>query len=162
MSAIISNCKNYRYLLERDISPSGKGTILFIMLNPSTADHSIDDPTIKRCLSFSTNFCMEKLKVINLFAYRSTDPRQLKVVTDPYGPENKKYQEEEIMKADKIVCAWGTKGKMLNAENQMYKLISTLGRTAYALEFTKNRHPKHPLYVRGSCDLIEIPIWEKA
>lgn len=86
-SAIISECGKYRYSLSR-IWDENKANVLFIMLNPSTADGDVDDPTIRRCIGFAKSWGYGGIYVGNLFAYRATDPKELLKVENPIGFEN--------------------------------------------------------------------------
>lgn len=104
--AQFSPCAKYRYLLTRE-GLGGTGTCLFIMLNPSTADAMVDDATIRRCSGFAQRWGYARLEVANIYAYRSTDPRALRDLADPVGPENDQYIAEAVARADKVVCAWG-------------------------------------------------------
>lgn len=118
------------------------------MLNPSTADASNDDPTIRRCLGFCRQIGdFGRLEVVNLFAFRTPSPSELQKETDPYGQENEAYQTEAIKKADLIICAWGTNGAFLSAGDEIIKKLSPFSHKTFALDLTKNGHPKHPLYV---------------
>ena len=107
MSAYISECGQYRYLLTRDVASIGNGTVTFVCLNPSTADATEDDPTIRRCTRFAREWGYAQLKVVNLYAYRSTDPSQLARVPDPVGPENDDILSAVLGSSDCIVAAWG-------------------------------------------------------
>ena len=111
-TAVISTCGTYRYVLKRRIPCLLRWDrpCLFIMLNPSVANAEVDDPTIRRCMNFAARESCTALTVINLFALRTTDPEQLRRHSDPCGPENKFYQQEELNKHGErgpIVCAWG-------------------------------------------------------
>ena len=153
-TAQISECGQYRYTLTRDLG-EGAGRALFIMLNPSTADAEKDDPTIRRCKGFARDWGCSALTVVNLFAYRATDPTELGNVVDPWGPDNTQHLVEQLeahAKApDLIVCAWGSTGIGRSADGlhakrtigAYQKLLKCLGRT-------KNGDPRHPLYVPGS------------
>ncbi|HNQ92807.1 MAG TPA: DUF1643 domain-containing protein [Alphaproteobacteria bacterium] len=150
--AIISPCKKYRYFLNREIKSEGK-TLTFIMLNPSTADASDDDPTIRRCIGFCNSLGYSKLNVVNLFAFRSTNPKELLKVNDPVGPENLSYIEKTIHSSDMVICAWGAKYSSI--KNQDKHILSLLKHyDLYALKVTKNGCPHHPL--RLSSDLRPI------
>src|SRR5580698_72996 len=107
--ADISSCSQYRYRLWRDFRGSpNEYTCLFIMLNPSTADGSQDDPTIRKCVGFCKRWGYGMLIVCNLFAFRSTKPAGLLGVADPVGPDNDGYIRAEARVADRIVLAWGS------------------------------------------------------
>jgi hypothetical protein len=115
----------YRYSLWRHLG-DGPGRVLFVMLNPSTADETTDDPTIRRCATFATGWGYGHLEVCNLFAYRAIDPRQLRRVGDPVGPLN----DSMIARADVV----------------MGLLRSS---TVYCVGTTRDGFPRHPLYLRG-------------
>lgn len=149
MSAIISKCGKYRYMLTRDIPtphPKHKSACVFVMLNPSTADAELDDPTIRRCKGFAERFACNKLVVVNLFAYRSTKPADLHKVKDPVGPENRKHLREAISLPGIVLCGWGanpTKGQdawLKNVAAWQNVNLMCLGKT-------KSGAPKHPLYL---------------
>ncbi len=149
-AAVISSCGLYRYRLERtwgDAPP-----LAFVMLNPSTADANIDDPTIRRCMGFARREGTGGVVVVNLFGLRAADPRALKAARDRRGPENQKALEVVIKTGLTIVCAWGAHplasgffarefvrdAKALGARDR----IMCLGRA-------KGGAPRHPLYVRA-------------
>jgi len=146
--AIISECGKYRYLLQR-FWDSRLETLNFIMLNPSTADASVDDATIRRCLGFARDLGFGSLEVTNLFALRSTDPKALKGHADPIGPEN----DEHIVSSAKVcqmtICAWGTHGSYLNRASKVLGLLRSANITPRALGVTKDGAPRHPLYLKG-------------
>jgi hypothetical protein len=107
-SAFFSPCRTWRYSLTRDVAPlTGEGTCTFIGLNPSTADETQDDPTIRRCIDFARRWGFARLKMLNLFALRSTDPRGLLTADDPVGPENDCTISKVVGGSDLIICAWG-------------------------------------------------------
>src|SRR4051812_26865304 len=107
-NAVISACGRYRYLLTRQVGP-GPRAATFIMLNPSTADATKDDPTIRRCIGFARQWGCGRLSVLNLFAFRATDPAAMKRADDPVGPENKDWFERILTDAGegRVVCGWG-------------------------------------------------------
>jgi hypothetical protein len=133
------------------------------MLNPSTADATLDDPTIRRCRSFASSWGFSGITVANLYALRSTDPAALWLHHDPVGPENDAYVAEMAMKHGSVVCAWGA-----NARDDRVATVVKLLRNARAqltcLGTTKSGAPRHPLYVRGDQLLIEwvMPLTEPA
>lgn len=137
--ALISECGNYRYKLWRVWNPN-KGKILFIMLNPSTADATEDDPTIRRCIGFASDWGYGGLYVGNLYAYRTTDPKMLTYVDDPEGPENRKHITEMIKEVENVVCAWG------NGQGAPPRWLRKLAKLHY-LDMCKDGSPKHPLYL---------------
>lgn len=155
MKAIISPCGQYRYALTRpSIRPPGKGAALFCMLNPSTADATVDDPTIRRCRGFADAWDCNGIAVVNLYALRSTDPKGLNGHPDPVGPENDHYLREFAREFKDVVCAWGANanpGRALQVAN----IFRSAGARLWCLGTTKDGAPRHPLYVRGDQPLIE-------
>lgn len=148
MNADISRCTFYRYTLHRQFA-DGVGRCVFVMLNPSTADAVINDPTIVRCMGFAQSWGFKALTVVNLFAFRATDPVRLRAARDPIGCRNDEAIVNWCAVADKIVCAWGTKGKLLGRDKQVLELLKFNGFQLHFLQLTKELHPKHPLYVKG-------------
>lgn len=140
--AIISDDGEYRYKLWRTFDVA-KPTIAFIMLNPSTADETADDPTIRRCIGYARQWGYGKLIVGNLFAVRETDPAKLYDYFDPIGPENDEYLREICDEADEVVAAWGTDGSIGDRGDHV---VSDLDADLKALGTTKEGHPVHPLY----------------
>jgi hypothetical protein len=141
--AVFSKDGLYRYWLSRTIAPIGK-KVTFICLNPSTADASHNDPTISRCIDFAKQWGASTLIVVNLFAYRSTDPRVLRVAYDPVGPENDTWLKKAMTQSDLVVAAWGNGGK-LNGRAELVK--SMFPKRLHALRLSKQGMPCHPLYL---------------
>jgi hypothetical protein len=152
--AFISGCNNYRYALDR-IWDDTKPKVMFLMLNPSTADDSNDDPTIRRCIGFAKSWGYGGLHVGNLFAYRSTDPKNLLTAIDPIGEENKHYLKLMASQCDKVVCAWGNSGivNKLLKKNPDYKPLLNFGLNTYYIDLCNDGTPKHPLYLKGDLSL---------
>ena len=99
----------YRYLLSRVWAEEGEKakTVTFVMLNPSSADADIDDPTVNRCVSFAEGWGFNSLYIVNLFAFRTPYPAKLLKVEDPIGPANLQTIAMAVQMSDKVVCAWG-------------------------------------------------------
>ncbi len=148
--AIISECGKYRYQLSR-IWDESKPKVMFIMLNPSTADALKDDPTIRRCIAFADSWGYGGIMVGNLFAYRATNPKDLLNVQDPAGAENQKHLDEMFESCDMIVCAWGNSGivKTISKKNPEYKPFGPTKDRLHYLELSNDGTPKHPLYLKG-------------
>ena len=148
----------YRYTLRRTVSLIGGGRCLFIMLNPSTADARINDPTIRRCMGFAQRWGYAELMVANLFAYRSTDPAELREADDPVGEHNDQAITGLAALADVVICAWGNAGALAYRDLAVLDLLAAAGadqpRTAALAINATSRHPKHPLYARADCDPI--------
>lgn len=152
-SAWISTCGRYRYRLGRFWGPGA--TLPFVMLNPSTADADVDDPTIRRCIGFARREGACGIVVVNLFAFRATSPKVMKAAADPYGPDNeaalRMAAKEAAITKTPIVCAWGSHAPATMARSVVRMLsdegvrLVCLGRTA-----GKGAPPRHPLYVPGA------------
>lgn len=144
----------YRFRLWRRWGP-GK-SVLWIMLNPSTADEHVLDPTIRRCVGYSKAWGYEALTVVNLFAVRSTDPRILYRAADPIGQGNLDAILDEAGKADLIVAAWGNHGggKLKNQGQAVRRMLLKDGRVLHHLGLTKQGQPTHPLYQPKNAALV--------
>lgn len=125
----------------------------FICLNPSTADETQDDATVRRCIAFAKTWGFGALCVTNLFAYRARNPKELKSCGDAVGPENDHYLNLIAKSAGKIVAAWGTRGTFLNRSEEIVKRFPPL----QCLDVTKRGHPRHPLYVAKTATLSWWP-----
>lgn len=152
MSAIISPCGSYRYTLHRSIPQPLRWVkrILFVMLNPSTADAHIDDATIRKCKGFASRHGYTHLTVVNLFAVRSRHPIALLGATDPVGPENDRHIQEqvEIHRNGLIIAAWGShKPKALEQLilDRAAAVMPMLGPHTYCIGLAKSGAPRHPL-----------------
>lgn len=151
--AVLSPCGTYRYTLDR-VWDASLLTALFIMLNPSTADASEDDPTIRRCRSFATREGCGGLTVVNLFALRSTDPAALTSHPDPVGPQNDVHIALALDRQPAVViAAWGAHPFAKPRAAQVAGLLTAHGGQPQCLGVTKNGDPRHPLYVRGDAPL---------
>ena len=143
-SAIISHCGLYRYQLWRTC---GEGPyVVFICLNPSTADGTIDDATIRRCIAFAQAWGFSGFCMVNLFAFRATKPEDMRAAADPVGPENDRHILEVVAKADKIVCGWGSNGDFRGRDGEVEVLLRDYELTCLAT--TKAGRPGHPLYLK--------------
>ena len=152
--AELSDCGTYRYRLTRHWD-SDRPPMTFVMLNPSTADADIDDPTIRRCVGFAKREGAGGIVVVNLYAFRATDPRDLPKDGGKVGPRNEHYLHDAIMEANgrPIVCAWGTKGN----GSFFVQWAKGYGANLMALGITKDGFPKHPLYIAGNAPLMPYP-----
>lgn len=144
--AAFSPCNLYRYWLLRELTARGLSglRIAWLMLNPSTADCTVNDPTIKQVMAFSTYWGFDAAEVVNLFAWRATDPRGLKTATDPVGRMNDWWIQTILERSDMVVCAWGAQPM---AKTRMAVLRPMLaGRALFCLGTTATGMPWHPLY----------------
>jgi len=145
LDAAFSPCRTWRYSLTRAAAREGERTVIFIGLNPSTADESRDDPTTRRCVGFARDWGFAEMKLVNLFAFRATRPAELRAAPDPVGPGNEDAVRSAVAAADLVVCAWGNEGigsdtgAVLDLVDRPYCVGTTLGGA-----------PRHPLYVRAS------------
>jgi hypothetical protein len=155
-SANISDCGLYRYQLSRFWGP--EHALPFVMLNPSTADATVDDPTIRRCMAFAKREKAGGIIVVNLYGLRATDPKDLLRAGDPFGPDNRaniKLLGDWAMRADMpVVCAWGTGGWIKSADTATIHLLKSTHAKLVCLGTTKAGHPKHPLYIRADQPLV--------
>jgi hypothetical protein len=155
--ATFSECGSYRYSLFR-IWGDPQQRAAFLMLNPSTADETKDDPTIRRCIGFAKAWGLGALDVINIFALRSTDPRALYKHPDPVGlPWNDSIILDVARHAEIVVAAWGVHGAYENRGQRVVEMLRGAGVEVQALGVTKGGHPKHPLYLPSNSKLVRYP-----
>ena len=143
-TAVFSSDEVYRYSLARMWNRE-LPRVCFVMLNPSAADETQNDPTIRRCIRFAESWGKGSIVVVNLFAYRTHDPGILKAAADPVGAENDAHVAEAIQSCNLTILAWGVHG---HSSEHSRRMISRLP-NAYCLGVTKLGAPKHPLYVAG-------------
>ena len=139
--ATISQCGLYRYSLWRRWAPGPM--CVFIGLNPSTADATLDDPTIRRCVGFAKSWGFGGLMMLNLFAYRATDPAGMKAALDPIGPENDEALHFAHSNTTTVIAAWGAHGTFKGRAQQVRAMLPRL----HYLRLTKDGYPGHPLYL---------------
>jgi len=145
-TAVYSDCEAYRYALTRVWSPAGRKA-LFVMLNPSTATEVQNDPTVERCERRARTLGFGAFRVMNIFAWRDTDPKKMRAATDPVGPANDALLVESCPWADQIICGWGAHGEHRDRGAEVTALMRATGRPLFHLGLTKAGHPKHPLYI---------------
>lgn len=143
-SAFISADDRYRYGLLRRWGEVGD-YICFVGLNPSTADAEKNDPTIRRCMAFAKAWGYSEIYVVNLFAFRATDPRQMRHAVDPIGPLNMHWVGTMARGAEMVIACWGRGGSFLQRDDFMQKYLVRLGVKLFCLGLTKDGFPKHPL-----------------
>lgn len=148
--AILSECGLYRYSLweKWKVGPetSAKGMVLFVLLNPSTADASRNDPTFVRCREFAKAWGYSGFFKANLFAYRATDPRQMKIANDPVGGLCDVYLKKMAVTSSLIVVGWGRHGFFRGRDAEVLNLLAEFG-TVHSLKTNKDGSPSHPLYL---------------
>lgn len=149
--ALISEDQLYRYSLWR-IWDNSLPKVMWIMLNPSTADGDVDDPTIRRCMGFAKSWGYGGIMVGNLFAFRATDPKQLTAIDNPEGERNKEILTRMSKQCDLIVLAWGNAPiiKKIKPDFKVNHLFYLPMEKMMHLEIAKTGTPKHPLYLKGN------------
>jgi len=156
-SVSLSHCERYRYHLARWWGP-GDQHILWVMLNPSTADERRPDPTVARCLDYSARWGFSHVHVCNLFALRTTDPRKLYVSKAPEGPRNDDVlstTSQAVMSSGGWqIAAWGAHGALRGRGRAVAQMLASYGELR-CLTVTKGGHPGHPLYLRRDVE----PFW---
>jgi hypothetical protein len=148
--ADFSPCRKWRYALWREWGPCDPSRrVAFIGLNPSTADESIDDPTIRRCIGFAKSWGYSGLVMLNAYAFRATDPKDMKKAADPIGPDNDAKLAEYSEWCAAYVAAWGAHCSPSRARS----VCEVIGHRIQCLGKTKDGHPKHPLYLASNTRL---------
>lgn len=149
--ATISDCCQFRYRLWRKWAIGSP--LLFVMLNPSTADGLQDDATIRRCYGFAARAGFGELEVVNLYAYRATKPAELKAAGYPVGPENDQHIREAVLDAAAVCVAWGANVAGLSRPAEALTLLRDLGVNVKCLRITRSGYPQHPLMLPSDCSL---------
>lgn len=147
-SAIFDASRQYRYCLTRSWSNTNNKQVTFIMLNPSKADAQKDDPTIRACLQFAKSWKYTQLNVVNLFAFCTSQPSDLKVNSNPIGPENNRYLLASTSSAQQVILAWGNEGIFLNRAQAVMQLLQPYWYKLYYLKRNRSGQPGHPLYIK--------------
>lgn len=148
--AAFSEDRRHRYALWRYVGEPLQrfdgNYCMFIGLNPSTADETTNDPTIRRCMGYAKAWGYRMLVMCNMFAFRSTDPDQLLIqhANDAIGPENDIYLETLAKGAALIVAAWGANAKFYPLR---VRTLRALLPELHYLRLTMEGHPSHPLYL---------------
>lgn len=160
MSATISPGGLYRFTLHRSIQKIGMRACV-IMVNPSTADHTNDDATIRKLIGFGKRLQWSELTVVNKFAYRATNINELRDAEYPIGALNDGYIAAAMLDADIVVVAWGSLTKLPSKLRDRWRTIVTmarsLDRTLYCFGICEDGHPKHPVMLAYANQLIR---WE--
>lgn len=154
--AVFSDCMLYRYRLWRIWNPNLPKAV-FVLMNPSTADETKDDPTVLRCQWRVSRWpadlpAVGGVEVVNVFAWRETDSTKLPGLiangTDIIGPDNDNAIREAVQDAAIVICGWGAPGNLLNRGKSVLRLIHDTGKAAYCLRLNKDGDtPGHPLYI---------------
>ena len=148
--AIFNATRTHRYMLWRSLSdlttPGHRLAVCFVGLNPSTADEQHDDPTVRRCINFARTWGFAVFYMLNAFAFRATDPREMKAADDPIGPANSVTLHTISNHCDLTVACWGNHGTYMNRAAEVLPLL----KHPACLGTTKTDQPRHPLYLSKS------------
>jgi hypothetical protein len=160
--AVESECGLYRYYLARQVNPHRETRCVFVMLNPSTANATDDDPTIRACREFARRWDCGWLQVVNLYGRRATNPADLRVLDEATrcGPDNGTYLRDTLAGGDIVVAAWGAHGGAHGQQVGMWMRCEFP--VVYHLGLNKDGSPKHPLYVKRSTPLTAWELSEGA
>ena len=152
--AVFSPCGRYRYKLWRVWDPARPlGCVMFLMLNPSTATDTEDDPTIRRCIGYACSWGYGGLYVGNLFAYRATDPADLRRAAHPVGPDNDRALREMVAQSALVVAAWSNHGTRYG--RRVREVLNLVEQPLYCLRQLRSGQPAHPLRQRKD---IRLPL----
>lgn len=160
MSAVMSECRKYRYVLTRDVNILGEKKFGYFGINPSIADETIDDRTIKKLIVFTKLNGGSEFLIGNVFARIATDVNDLSGVDDPKGVDNAKYIKEIIEKSDVLVPCWGSRSKVnkeLRGElDELMEILKSSGKPVLCFGLTKSGDPIHPLMLPYSTKLVDV------
>jgi hypothetical protein len=143
----------YRFTLWRSWDKH-KPRLGFVMLNPSRADATRNDPTIRRCIGFGQDWGFGAVEIVNLFAYRTPQPQRLRQIADPIGCDNDKYLIQASRRSRFLVLAWGNWGSLINRGQAVRNLLATSDCRCFG--FTRFGQPRHPLYLPKSSKLERV------
>ena len=151
LDAWLSDCGTYRYTLRRQFASIAERPLAWVMLNPSTADATKDDPTIRKVRGFTTRGSYDAFYVVNLFAFRATKPAALRKAAREYGllyaegPSNRDAIKAVAEVCEAIVCAWGAEPFAQERGRVAIDFLTSLGKPLLCLGTTKDGAPLHPL-----------------
>jgi hypothetical protein len=131
--------------------------MVFVLLNPSVADAERNDPTLRGCIAFARGSGFGGVEVVNLFAFRATDPRALRGAADPVGPGNDDAIAAAAQSVGRVVCGWGRGGALLGRGQAVAGRLRGMGIALHHLGLTQGGEPRHPLYVARN---IVPQVWE--
>lgn len=162
--AVFSPCRKYRYMLVRNFDsgglfsepgPRSNQFVAFCCLNPSTADEIEPDPTVTRCINYAKRWGFGGYVMLNAFAWRATDPKDMKAQPDPCGESNDAAIGLVASMAGMLVAGWGCDGKHMGRHSQLVDLLPQYA-DVYRLTATSEGYPGHPLYLKAS---LEPQLW---
>lgn len=152
--AIFSPCERYRYVLAWPTGLEDDRYALFVLANPSTATAEQTDPTVARCITYARRWGYGWCRVVNVRAWRETDPSKLPPDPEAVGPDNWRHIREQADQAAIVVCGWGKLGAARGPAT--LDVIRSYGITPHALKLNKDGSPQHPLYLRA--DAVPVPM----
>jgi hypothetical protein len=157
-SAIISDCGQYRHVLTRVWNPQ-LPMVAFCGLNPSTADGTKDDPTMRREVGYAKRWGYGGLIKVNAYDFRTTHPKVLLKTPFPYSGNNWLFMADAALAADRFLCCWGTHvdDAIRGRQAHLVSSLLELGIELWALQVTQHDNPRHPLYLRGD---LEPFVWK--
>lgn len=156
-SAVLSDCRRYRWRLERRLGEGGVTAAVF-GINPSTADAAADDHTVRKWRGFGLRLGWGRIIVGNVFSFRATDVNRLAQEPDPFGSDHHHHQARIIEDADVLVPCWGNRNKIpraLHAEvDVLAAQLATSGKSLMCWGLTASGDPKHPLTLGYATELV--------
>ena len=148
---IFSSDRVYRYVLRcqcATAAPKPRRRIAWIGLNPSTADEFTLDQTLAAVCRYSRDWGFSEVVMLNLFAFRTTQPRELKRAADPIGPDNDPHLLTEVCAADRVIACWGDHGRFRERDQHVVDLLVAKAAAFECLLKNKSGAPHHPLYLK--------------
>ena len=153
-TALFSRDRRLRYRLARRWGDGA--AVCFVLLNPSTADWTREDPTVRRCIGFAQALGYGALEVVNLYAYVATDPAKLRRAGYPVGRSNDRHIEATARECERVVLAWGVHAARLARPLEVLRLLQRMGVEPHCLRRTASGHPEHPLRLPLGCGLVRF------
>lgn len=151
--ARLSDCGRYRYSLVR-IWDEALPRLVFVMLNPSTADALTDDHTVTKCIGFADRNGFGSILIVNIWAYRATKPADLRAANWDTGPDNDAFLQGVLISPDTIICAWGANAANRWEPQRFVRLAKMCNKPLHALRLTKTGIPAHPLMLPYNCEIF--------
>jgi hypothetical protein len=150
-TAVFSEDRKHRFRLTIPADNFGRGSCAFVMLNPSTADEHVDDPTVRRCINYAIRWGFHDVEILNIFAYRSTDPSALYMLEreEAIGLHNNIHILNGCRGASVVVCAWGAHGRLWGRGSEVCAWLAKNSIDPRVLKYTKGGEPSHPLYLKA-------------
>lgn len=159
-AARISPCGTFRWWLRRRWEPE-RGLLGFVMLNPSTADASVDDPTIRRCMGYACREGYGGIFVANVYPFRATDPDELRAAREagrdlglPAAEQIDALRRTAVL--PQVVCGWGAAKWAREDARRVVEYLRYYGASLYTLKLNADGSPQHPLYLRKDAPLTPL------